>query len=206
MLKIASIVPKTEAEGPGERFAVWVQGCPFRCPGCCNPHYLAFDSESASLIKPEALAQMILEQRECVEGVTFIGGEPFAQAAGLVEVASLIRAEGLSVMVFSGFTMAELNDANDVDYEDRQRLLALTDLLVDGQYKRDLHVNNRRWIGSSNQEVHYLTERYRHLEGNWPSEANTIEIRFKKGELTINGFPHLDVTKATLGSLKKKKR
>ena len=41
-LRIAQIVPSTEAEGPGRRFALWFQGCSLRCPGCCNPEMLPF--------------------------------------------------------------------------------------------------------------------------------------------------------------------
>ena len=41
-LPVAQFVPRTEAEGPGRRFALWVQGCPLRCKGCCNPEMLAF--------------------------------------------------------------------------------------------------------------------------------------------------------------------
>ena len=36
-LRVAQVVPDTAAEGPGRRFAVWVQGCPLACPGCFNP-------------------------------------------------------------------------------------------------------------------------------------------------------------------------
>ena len=42
ILSVAQIVPITEAEGPGLRFALWFQGCPLRCPGCCNPEMLPF--------------------------------------------------------------------------------------------------------------------------------------------------------------------
>ena len=42
VLSVAQIVPCTEAEGPGRRFALWFQGCPLRCPGCCNPEMLPF--------------------------------------------------------------------------------------------------------------------------------------------------------------------
>ncbi|RME67683.1 MAG: 4Fe-4S cluster-binding domain-containing protein, partial [Nitrospirae bacterium] len=38
MLNLADIVECTEAEGPGRRFALWVQGCPIRCQGCWNRH------------------------------------------------------------------------------------------------------------------------------------------------------------------------
>ena len=41
-LQVAQIVPCTEAEGPGKRFALWFQGCPLRCPGCCNPEFIPF--------------------------------------------------------------------------------------------------------------------------------------------------------------------
>ncbi|HGG57662.1 MAG TPA: 4Fe-4S cluster-binding domain-containing protein, partial [Nannocystis exedens] len=40
-LQIAHIVAITEAEGPGRRFALWVQGCSLHCPGCCNPELFA---------------------------------------------------------------------------------------------------------------------------------------------------------------------
>ena len=36
-LSVAQIVRCTEAEGPGKRYALWFQGCPLRCPSCCNP-------------------------------------------------------------------------------------------------------------------------------------------------------------------------
>src|SRR5579872_6175954 len=41
-MQIAQVIPCTEAEGPGKRFAIWFQGCPLRCPGCCNPEFLPF--------------------------------------------------------------------------------------------------------------------------------------------------------------------
>lgn len=41
-LSVAQFVACTEAEGPGKRFALWMQGCPMRCPGCCNPEFIPF--------------------------------------------------------------------------------------------------------------------------------------------------------------------
>lgn len=206
MINLASTVPITEAEGPGKRFAVWVQGCPFRCPGCCNPQYLPNESDKASLCSPEELAEQILDYKEEIDGVTFIGGEPFSQAGELARVAALFKADSdLTLMIFTGYLLADLTDPSEDDYNNRQALLEQTDLLVDGQYIREQHVTDRRWIGSANQQVHFLTNRYDHLKDNWPSESNTIEIRFKNGELTINGFPHLDITKQSASLLKKSK-
>jgi anaerobic ribonucleoside-triphosphate reductase activating protein len=44
-----------------------------------------------------------------LEGVTFLGGEPMLQAQGLV-VAQGAQSLGLSVMVFSGYTLKELDE------------------------------------------------------------------------------------------------
>ena len=35
-LNLAAVRLCTESEGPGKRFALWVQGCKQRCPDCCN--------------------------------------------------------------------------------------------------------------------------------------------------------------------------
>ena len=95
---------------------------------------------------------------EGVEGITLLGGEPLAQAAGAAALARRAQALGLSVMVFSGFTLEEIRASADPD---ALNLLAHTDLLVDGPYLRDRPEPRRRWIGSSNQRVHVLTDRYR---------------------------------------------
>jgi len=206
LLNIAARIPMTKAEGPGKRFAVWVQGCPMRCPGCCNPQYLSFESDRTQRMTPASLAAEILEHRDNIQGVTFIGGEPFSQAAGVAVVAETVRAAGLSVMIFSGFTLAELRDSAHPDFAARARLLAETDLLVDGPYLREQHVTDRRWIGSANQRVHFLTERYRHLEEAWDPAPNTIEIRIRNGELFVNGFPHPDFTRLATRQTKRSNR
>src|SRR5438094_10607503 len=96
-MQIAQVVPCTEAEGPGKRFAVWFQGCPLRCPGCCNPELLPFTGGKAI-----TLAQMTEQLRRAkgesgVEGTTLLGGEPFAHAAAAAALARTARDLGLSV-------------------------------------------------------------------------------------------------------------
>lgn len=180
-LNVANVVDRTRAEGPGERFAVWVQGCPMRCRGCCNPEQLAFVPREA--VDPDALAERAL--RAGVEGVSLLGGEPMAQAAGLARFAGRVRAGGLSVMVFTGYTLEELRARDD---DGVRALLAATDLLVDGRYEASLRTTARRWVGSSNQRVHFLTDRYREGDPCF-AEPNTLEIHVRGDEVVINGWP-----------------
>ena len=77
---IAHWTPCTEAEGPGKRFALWFQGCPMRCPGCCNPEMLPF--EGGEKIPISRIVTDILAARRDygIEGITLLGGEPLAHA------------------------------------------------------------------------------------------------------------------------------
>src|SRR5436305_4526802 len=94
-VQIAQVIPVTEAEGPGLRFALWLQGCPLRCPGCCNPEMLPFEGGT-----PMGLAEILGLVEEAaeqgVEGITLLGGEPLAHAAGAALLAREVQARGLS--------------------------------------------------------------------------------------------------------------
>ena len=181
-LRIAQTVASTEAEGPGKRYALWVQGCSLRCPGCCNPEM--FTSTAGRDADSAALAEEALTA-EGAEGVSILGGEPFEPPAALADFCERVRARGLSVMIYSGYTLAELKAKRD---ESVERLLAATDLLVDGRYERTLPEPSRRWIGSSNQVMHFLSERYTPGDERF-QRGNTVELRFVDGKLTVNGWP-----------------
>ncbi len=185
VLQVAQIVPVTEAEGPGRRFALWLQGCPLRCPGCCNPEMLPFAGGTPMRLE-DVLAQLLAAAAEHgVEGITLLGGEPLAHAAGAAALAREVRAAGLSVMIFSGYTLAEIRSLPDPAAAE---LLSLTDILVDGPFVREQPETRRRWIGSANQQIHFLTDRYRADDPRWLL-SNTLEIRLAGGELVVNGFP-----------------
>jgi anaerobic ribonucleoside-triphosphate reductase activating protein len=186
-MQIAQVVPCTEAEGPGKRFAVWFQGCPLRCPGCCNPEFLPFKGGQTKSL--HEISQWMDRSREenGVEGVTLLGGEPFAHAPAAAALARAARGLGLSVMVFSGYTLEQLRELPDPAVGE---LIALTDILVDGPYDRDQPDTERRWIGSRNQRIHFLTDRYR-FDEQW-RQRNTLEIRLAGGEISVNGFPAKD--------------
>lgn len=83
---IAQIVDCTEAEGPGKRFAVWFQGCPLRCPGCCNPKFLTFTGGTVRSV--HSLIEQITgaKAQHGIEGITLLGGEPFAHGEAVAEL------------------------------------------------------------------------------------------------------------------------
>ena len=186
-LNVASRLPCTEAEGPGRRAALWVQGCNKRCRGCCNPGYLQLVERE--LVSTSSVLDWLANAHHVhdLEGVTFLGGEPMLQAQGLTVVAQGAQSLGLSVMVFSGYTKTEL-DAMQLPGVDQ--LLRYTDVLVDGPYEASLPEISRRWVGSTNQQFHYLTERYDAQIEKRDAVERLIEVRINSdGTVFVNGWP-----------------
>jgi anaerobic ribonucleoside-triphosphate reductase activating protein len=186
-IRIAAMVDLTEAEGPGARFALWVQGCSLRCPGCCNPHMFA--ARGGRSLPVEEVLAAAARVRPAIEGLTLLGGEPFEQAGPLGELARGAQALGLSVVTFTGYALEELRAMLDPGVP---ALLSATDILVDGRYQPHLPERERRWAGSSNQRFHFLTSRYQPgIERIAPGEAErTVELRFgPDGSLFANGWP-----------------
>lgn len=184
-LQVAQIVPCTEAEGPGKRFALWFQGCPLRCPGCCNPEFLSFKGGQQMPLQDVIDLMLAAKMESQIEGISLLGGEPLAHAAGASALATVAWEQGLSVMVYSGFVLEEAQKSADPDVAN---LLNHTDVLVDGPYIREQPDTVRRWIGSTNQRVHLLTNRYQASDPCWTMK-NTLEIRVRGSEISVNGFP-----------------
>ena len=129
MLYIGAVVDSTIAEGPGQRFAVWAQGCTIRCPGCFNPHL--WGPRGGTAVSTADLAARAIAAKDIgVEGVTLLGGEPFEQATAFARFAAEVAVHGLSVMVFSGYERDQLV-APQAPVGSRE-LLSHTDLLVSG--------------------------------------------------------------------------
>ncbi|WP_261766179.1 4Fe-4S single cluster domain-containing protein [Kocuria flava] len=190
----------TQAEGPGRRFAVWIQGCSIRCRGCFNPHMWARTGG-----RPVAALQLAEEaDRSDVEGITLLGGEPFEQAEGLAALAEAVRVGGLSVMTFTGFLREDLETRAARGDTSVRRLLEATDLLVDGPYDRARPDLARPWVGSTNQRFHFLTPRYAHLRNRLGACNDRLEVRVTaEGQVSVNGWAasdDLDTLLADLGT------
>jgi anaerobic ribonucleoside-triphosphate reductase activating protein len=188
-LNVAKIIDVTQAEGPGLRTAIWVQGCLKRCVGCCNGQFLKI--QPADVCNSQMIIEQIAQnqQQYGIEGVTFLGGEPFLQAEGLADVAQACHKMGLSVMVFSGYQLEELED--DARFKGASQLLKATDVLVDGEYQQALTENVRNWVGSTNQRFHYFTDFY-DVSIETRSLTVTNEWRIDaQGNILGNGLPFI---------------
>jgi anaerobic ribonucleoside-triphosphate reductase activating protein len=180
-LNIMGYVDESEVNGPGCRAVIWVQGCLRECRGCFNPASWSF--EINQLISIDSLVQKILSNPSH-EGVTFSGGEPFWQAPALAELARQVKAAGLNVMSFTGFTLEQLRSLYaPAGAED---LLEQLDLLIDGPYIESLAVHRPdSLVSSSNQRVHVfnpaLCDRL-----TWPSDQIEIHV-LKDGSRLVTG-------------------
>ena len=91
----------------------------------------------------------IVRSNPLCRGVTFSGGEPFAQAAGYAKLAKLLKAEGYEVASYSGYTFEQLLRGTPAQRE----LLSAIDVLIDGPFilaEKSLEVPFR---GSKNQRI-----------------------------------------------------
>jgi anaerobic ribonucleoside-triphosphate reductase activating protein len=180
VLRLYRFVDRTRAEGPGVRACVWVQGCSIHCPGCFNAH--TWDPRGGYEVRVAELAGRIAGLD--VEGVTFMGGEPFEQAAALAELGACVRASGRSVMTFSGYERERIETEGRPGWAD---LLAVTDLLVDGPYDWRRPDTVRPWVGSTNQRFHFLTDRYAGLR--LAEHHDRVEVRLlPDGRVHVNGM------------------
>lgn len=146
-LRIAGTVQDSIVDGPGIRYVIFTQGCPHRCPGCHNPQTHDFSGGKDADVE-EILSQIF--GNPLASGVTFSGGEPFAQADALVPVAEAVKEHGKNLMIYTGYLLEQLQKMN---HSGVQRLLELSDILVDGPFileERDLTLQYR---GSANQRV-----------------------------------------------------
>lgn len=146
-IRLAGLVPESIVDGPGYRFAVFVQGCPHACPGCHNPKTHDFDGGYMA-DTDEIIAK--LGTNPLVRGVTLTGGEPMMQAEALCEVARAAKEKGLSVWCYTGFTLEALLAVQDAAC---MSLLRYIDVLVDGPYIARERSLELLYCGSSNQRL-----------------------------------------------------
>ena len=135
------------SNGPGVRVSIFMQGCEFHCKNCFNPE--TWDFTKGKEFTDKTIERIIsLSEKEYIEGLSILGGEPM-HPKNIDNTTRLAKAfkekyPNKSIWVWSGFWFDVLKDKEVIQY---------IDVLVDGQYKDELHDFRLKWRGSSNQRV-----------------------------------------------------
>jgi anaerobic ribonucleoside-triphosphate reductase activating protein len=146
MLDLSGIVSDSIVDGPGIRVTVFCQGCPHHCPGCHNPETWEFGCGTP--MEEETILEIVRSNPLC-RGVTFSGGEPFAQAEGYAKLAKLLKAHRYEVASYSGYTFEQLLRGTPAQKE----LLANIDVLIDGPFLMEERSLELSFRGSRNQRI-----------------------------------------------------
>jgi len=82
------------------------------------------------------------------DGVSILGGEPFAQPVGLAALLRCLKARRVHTVVYTGYTLEVLARRAEPAI---RAALELTDLLIDGPFVAALADGAGEWRGSRNQ-------------------------------------------------------
>ncbi len=146
-LRMAGVVRESITDGPGIRFTIFSQGCPHKCKGCHNMQTWDFDGGKDVSIEKILMA---IDETPIVRGVTFSGGEPFAQPEAFYELSCEIKKRGLDIVAYTGYTLEKLLKSDD---EAVMKLLHNIWLLVDGPFLEEEKDLSLKFRGSSNQRI-----------------------------------------------------
>ena len=136
------------SNGPGVRVSIFMQGCSFHCKNCFNSE--TWDFNGGKEFTQDTINEVLdLCKQGHVKGLSILGGEPLhpQNIEGTTALAKAFKEKfpNKSLWMWSGFKFDEDLKGKDV--------LNYVDVLVDGQYKDELHDFTLKWRGSSNQRV-----------------------------------------------------
>lgn len=161
LLRVARLYHGSVVDGPGRRSVVAVQGCPLRCPGCHTPE--THDAEGGVVLPVIQVRDLLLApEGEPRDGISVLGGEPFAQPDAVCVLLRLCRPLVPHITVYSGYTLAALLRRHEPSV---RAILGLADLLVDGPFVAALAEGAGEWRGSRNQRLRYGEELQNTLHG-----------------------------------------
>lgn len=105
IIRLYGTAPDSIVDGPGLRYAVFVQGCSHGCPGCHNA-----ESQTPDGGTPCSVDALVADIRAngLVHDVTLSGGEPFEQAPAVAQLATRLKALGYGIWTYTGYLYEDL--------------------------------------------------------------------------------------------------
>lgn len=147
LLNVHSIETLGAFDGPGIRYVLFLQGCPFQCQYCHNR-----DTWSTRINKMMSVDDIIIDYNQYKSfykkgGITVSGGEPLLQMKGLIELFKRAKIEGIHTCLDTSAACFSVKES-----EDFKQLMGLTDLvLLDIKHmNNDIH---KKLTGSPNTQV-----------------------------------------------------
>ena len=145
------------ANGVGVRVSIFVSGCRYMCKNCFLPQTWDFEYGKPFTKDTEEYILGLLKN-SYIKGLTVLGGEPFepSNQEGLYPFLKRVRSElpNKNIWIFTGFTYEELlSEDCRANCEHTQKILELTDVLVDGRYKEEEKNISLKFRGSENQRI-----------------------------------------------------
>ena len=158
-MQYAGIIKNDFSAASGVSVTFFTQGCPHRCKGCHNPE--TWDFDGGKEFTPKVLEEIVkaLTANNITRSLCIMGGEPLCEENLFLTnlVISHIREKvpGVKVYVWTGFLYENLLKKSNPHL---QKILELTDVLIDGPYIEELRDITLPIRGSSNQRVINLTK------------------------------------------------
>ena len=171
----------SRALGPGVRYVIWTQGCPFHCKGCTTPEGQPIIERQ--MVDVELMAKDIIKRKN-IDGITISGGEPFLQASSLAYLIRLVRIArpDINVIVFTGFLIEALSSP------EAKALLSEVDVLIDGQFD-ERKKTSKGLRGSTNQRIHFITNRLLTNEEDLRYGKRIFETKITNDTIITIGIP-----------------
>ena len=121
---VHSIQTMGTLDGPGIRYVLFLQGCPFRCLFCHNPDTWNVGADNKKNV--DELVEDVLKYKEFYDnsagGVTVSGGEPLLQIPFLIEFFKKLKTHNISTAIDTC--------GHVVINKDLEELLKYTDLIL----------------------------------------------------------------------------
>ena len=159
MIRIAGINDNDVVNGEGICVSIFLQGCPFHCPGCHNPE--TWNPEGGKAWYEDELIEHIIKLigvNNIQRGLSILGGETLDTDDKREFIKQLIykvrnKYPTIVIALWTGYTFEELQKDLGVNY-----ILHNIDYLIDGPFilaERDITL---KWRGSRNQRIINMKE------------------------------------------------
>ena len=189
-MQIDRIFYPIEALGPGKRLVIWTIGCSKHCDHCANKElWEPNESREVSVSQLFKIIKQTIGDND-IDGVTFTGGDPMEQCEELLEFISLLRTLTNDVLVYTGFTLEELESV--LPSEQFRKCQKQISVLIDGRYVDSLNDGNTPMRGSTNQRMIFWDDSVRDRYNLYMNEGRKIQNVYSNGKMVSVGIHNRD--------------